>query len=253
MATAVVGDIHGNAAALRNVVQAMTPELAAADTIVFLGDYIDRGDDSRGCVDTILNLRASGPARVICLRGNHEDWLLRTFGNYSRHSWLTGMEAFDTIASYSPEAASALRAAMQAGGLGLYTGTLKLPYQLFFDAMPASHQDFFRNLSLWHRTPDCLCAHAGLDPTMDLAAQPDRNFIWGYPGFPEAYSGGETIVYGHWNNARPGNGGWPAPHVSGNTIGIDTSRYGVVTALRLPERRLYQSNGSATIVTCLGE
>ena len=44
---------------------------------MFLGDYIDRGHDSRGCIDAILAFRRESPAEVTCLRGNHEDWLLR--------------------------------------------------------------------------------------------------------------------------------------------------------------------------------
>jgi serine/threonine protein phosphatase 1 len=47
------------------------------DTIVFLGDYIDRGPDSRACIDATLDFRGRSAARVVCLRGNHEDWLLR--------------------------------------------------------------------------------------------------------------------------------------------------------------------------------
>ena len=92
--------------------------------MVFLGDYIDRGPDSRGCIDAILSFRRETCAEVVCLRGNHEDWLLRTQTDYARHSWLLGMEALDTVRSYSPEAERTLRDAIAEAGLQLYGRTL---------------------------------------------------------------------------------------------------------------------------------
>jgi hypothetical protein len=61
MSTIAVGDIHGNLAALRSLLDAVTPYLNAEDTLVFLGDYIDRGPDSKGCIEEILRLKAQGP------------------------------------------------------------------------------------------------------------------------------------------------------------------------------------------------
>ena len=86
---------------------------------MFLGDYIDRGPDTKGCVDAILRFQREVSAEVVCLRGNHEDWFLRTSCDYRRHSWLMGMDAFDTIISYSAEAGDALREAMSEAGLSL--------------------------------------------------------------------------------------------------------------------------------------
>jgi len=71
MSTVAVGDIHGNAAALENLLAALLPELDREDTLVFLGDYIDRGPDSRGCVERIVNLQQGGPCTVVALLGNH--------------------------------------------------------------------------------------------------------------------------------------------------------------------------------------
>ena len=76
MATIAIGDVHGNLAALRDLLEKLRGE--AADTLVFLGDYIDRGPDSKGCIDTILALPGSRRGDVVCLRGNHEEWLLKT-------------------------------------------------------------------------------------------------------------------------------------------------------------------------------
>jgi Calcineurin-like phosphoesterase len=74
-------------------------ELGAADTVVFLGDYIDRGPDSKGCIDRILRFRAESRASVVALLGNHEDSLLRTLDDPHRYSWLTVMQGFATVES----------------------------------------------------------------------------------------------------------------------------------------------------------
>jgi hypothetical protein len=91
--------------ALEDVLEQLTAELSDDDTVIFLGDYIDRGPDSKACIDRILAFRAESRAKVVTLLGSHEDWLLRTIRDATRHSWLLGMEAFETIASYSPAAA----------------------------------------------------------------------------------------------------------------------------------------------------
>ena len=242
MATLAIGDVHGQLPQLVDVLGQLVPMLRDDDTVVFLGDYIDRGPDTRGCVDAILQFRDDSPADVVCLLGNHEDWMLRTLGDHSRHSWLLGMEAFETIASYSPEAAHALRGAAKHAGLALYTDHVTLPYEWFFDCLPTAHRQFFETLRVYHRTDDCLCSHAGLDPAIaDPASQSRRAWIWGEGMFPLAYRGDETLVYGHRNNAVIGADGWPRPAVHGRAIGIDTIAHGVLTAIRLPDGQLVQS------------
>ena len=242
MATVAIGDIHGNLPALADLIAQLQGGIGAGDTVVFLGDYIDRGPDSRACIDAILDFRDKSRAKVVCLQGNHEDWLLRTQANYSKHSWLIGMEALDTIRSYSPEAEHILREAISGAGAKLFEGECALPYEAFFDALPASHREFFAQLTLCVETEDCICSHAGVDPDLtSLGDQPPRSLIWGHRSFPGKYTGASPIVYGHWNNAVLDDDGWPAPRIVGNTIGIDTISHGVLTAIRMPDRRIFQS------------
>jgi serine/threonine protein phosphatase 1 len=239
MATIAVGDIHGNLPALKDVLAQLCRVVVEGDVVVFLGDYIDRGRDSRACVDAILSFRNEVPAPVVCLRGNHEDWLLRTLMDYSRHSWLVGMGAFDTIRSYSPGAASALREAV---GIRLFFGRYVLPYGLFFNSMPPTHRAFFTQLKLCFQSSDCICTHAGLNPTVDrLEKQPSESLIWGQEDFPFGYNGDDVVVYGHWGNAATDSTGWPEPRIVGRTIGIDTIANGVLTAVRMPDWRIFQS------------
>ena len=65
--------------------------------------------------------------------------------------------------------------------------------------------------------------------------------IWGAGSFPDGYQGAEVVVYGHWDNAALDADGWPTPMIVGNTIGIDTISHGVLTGMRLPDRRVFQS------------
>src|SRR5687767_8875388 len=104
MATLAIGDIHGNLPALVDLLDQITGEVGDGDAVVFLGDYIDRGANTKECVEAILGFQHDSKADVVCLCGNHEDWFLRTLRDFRRHSWLVEMEAFDTIRSYSPAA-----------------------------------------------------------------------------------------------------------------------------------------------------
>jgi len=242
MATIAVGDIHGNLPALDDILDQVLDEAVGGDTVVFLGDYIDRGPDSRQCVDAILHFQRQTKAEVVCLLGNHEDWLLRTLSDHTRHSWLLGMEALETIRSYSTDAAEELRTALSKAGLRPYLGRGALPYQAFFDCVPHDHIQFFRSLRLFHRNADGVCSHGGLDTRIDdLEDQGREAFIWGAGSFPYGYKGAETVVYGHHNNATVNGEGWPTPKIMGRTIGIDTIAHGVLTALRLPDRKVFQS------------
>jgi serine/threonine protein phosphatase 1 len=241
MATIAVGDVHGNLPALDDLLRQLSSAVTDGDVVVFLGDYIDRGPNSKECVDAILELQQDGAAEVVCLCGNHEDWFLRTRRDYHRHSWLLGMEALDTIRSYSVDAAQALRDAAGKAGSELYLGHRALPYEVFFDCVPRAHIDFFQGLRSYYQGPDCVCSHAGLDPRVPVQEQAREALIWGTDGFPDQYAGAETVVYGHWNNADVNADGWPAPRILKGTIGIDTIAHGVLTAIRLPDLRVFQS------------
>jgi serine/threonine protein phosphatase 1 len=242
MATIAIGDIHGNSAALGDILDQVASELSTADTVVFLGDYIDRGPDSKACIDRILDFKAASRAKVVTLMGNHEDWLLRTLRDPTRHSWLLGMEAFDTIASYSRTAAVELRRAAEERGFELLTARIALPYHLFFSCVPNTHIAFFEALVPYHHTSEAIYAHGGLDPKIRrLEEQPDGALVWGTDDFLTSYDRDEMVVYGHWNNAIVGLDGWPRPYVGNRTIGIDTISHGVLTAFRLPDGKIFQS------------
>ena len=242
MATVAIGDVHGNRRALDDLLGRLGDELHADDTVVFLGDYIDRGPDSKGCIDRILQFQVEAPATVVTLLGNHEDSFLQTCGNFHRYSWLTVMEGLATVRSYSPTAAAALEEALEAAGPSLVSERVSLPYQYFFDAIPAEHWAFFRGLKTFWRTRDAVCVHGGLDPRRGpVEFQSREAMIWGHSTWPGDYAGPDVVLYGHWDNAQLGPDGWPAPAIGLACIGVDTISHGILTAIRLPERHVVQS------------
>jgi serine/threonine protein phosphatase 1 len=166
MATIAIGDVHGNVSPLEHVLRLVESELEASDTVVFLGDYIDRGLDTRECIESILAFRAESPAAVVGLLGNHEEWLLNTLNDPTDHTWLLATAAIETIQSYSVDAAVEIARCARAAGRDLYQSRVPLPYSLFFDVMPPAHLEFLHSLRSYHQTSDAVCVHGGLDPAL---------------------------------------------------------------------------------------
>jgi len=242
MATYAIGDIHGNLAALDDLLKQLELELRDGDSIVFLGDYIDWGAESKGCIDRILQLRSTGPADVHCLMGNHEEWFLETMSDYTRHSWLLGMGGLTTIESYSVVAEDAIRSALNELGPRIVTKPVSLPYSLFFDLIPNPHLDFFDNLKTYHRDSFAVYSHGGLDPNAGpVESQRTKALLWGAGSFPREYRGSDLLIYGHWNNPVFNSSGWPEPRSTNRTVGIDMIRHGVLCAVRLPDMKIFQS------------
>jgi len=195
MATFAIGDIHGNIRALDDLLVLITPETGAGDSVVFLGDYIDRGANSKECIERILDFQKAGKAKVVTLLGNHEQWLMRTFHDHTRHSWILGMEALSTIQSYSPSAAAALVEGLGNLGPRIVAERVSLPYQLFFDSVPPEHLTFFLSLSTFWRTPEAVCVHGGLNPNGGRAEEQElEHLVWGMDGFPGQYEGSDPII-----------------------------------------------------------
>jgi serine/threonine protein phosphatase 1 len=236
------GDVHGNREALDDLLSRLEVELQPIDTVVFLGDNIDRGPDSSGCIERILRFRAETPATVVTLLGNHEDSFLRTSEDPSRYSWLTVMEGLATVRSYSTTAADALEEAVVAAGSRLVLERVSLPYRAFFEAIPSEHLAFFKGLRTFWRTREAVCVHGGLDPQSGPVESQSRDvMVWGHPKWPGDYAGPDLVMYGHCDNAELTADGWPSPAMGPASIGIDTISHGILTACVLPGRRVLQS------------
>ena len=242
MPVIAIGDIHGNSGALADLLEQVVPQMKSEDSLVFLGDYIDRGPDSRGCVDLIIRLKKKSSFQVVTLLGNHEQWMLRSWSDPTQHAWLVGMDALETINNYSEEAALAIAQSIKEYGVRLFTLRVPLPYDLFFGAMPVEHLEFFQQLKPCYRQHGVIYVHGGIAHDGSLDGGDVDTYVWGTSGFPEEYSGSDAVVYGHRNDAIIRDAGRIEPRIgSNNTYGIDTIAHGVLTALRMPDGCVFQS------------
>ena len=235
MSTFVVGDLHGRRKQLA-LLLSLLPREAGRDTLVLLGDLIDRGEDIPGTVADVAEMRRSAPdGSVVVLRGNHEQMLLdfldegaplwlhpavggqHTFGQY------TGFKLNEELRSWWEEARRRL-----------------------LDSLPQGHLEFLRSLPLFYEDEHALYVHAGLDGEKHPQETDARHLLWSRdPDFYKHYYG-KPCVFGH--TPTPllpllGRLGRHGIYVSHSAIGIDTGYDPTcaLTCLRLPEFDLYQA------------
>jgi serine/threonine protein phosphatase 1 len=216
-----IGDIHGRGDLLRLLLEQILRDPASAEgkaAVVFVGDYIDRGPDSRGVLDQLLALRQRGLGESVFLRGNHDQTLLDFLAEPATGPMWLSIGGGDTLASYgvAPPRPSAGPSEWAEASRALA------------DALPASHHAFLTDLELTWRSGDYLFAHAGVRPDRPLEAQSAKDLLWIRRAFlndtrPLPW----TVVHGH----TPSE----AVHCDFRRIGIDTGAYAtdVLTAVRL--------------------
>lgn len=217
-----VGDIHGRLDLLRSLLQQIEDDAAAhahalQRALIFLGDYVDRGPDSRGVV---ADLTAGQPQGFDThfLKGNHEAILLDFLQNpwHLEHWLINGGQA--TMESYGVNTQELARRGAPPEAWR----------QAFAEALPQSHLRFFRNLKLSVTFGDYLFVHAGVRPGVPLAGQSETDLIWiRGPFLDHAGPFGKIVVHGH----TPEH----LPVIRPNRIGIDT---GAVFSDRLTALRL---------------
>ncbi len=163
----VIGDIHGCAKALRSLIEAIDP--CDQDELIFLGDYIDRGPDSRNVVEQIIGLRNA--CRVVALRGNHEIMLMG-------------------VAERGLDADFWLRSGGQAT-VTSYGGSL--------EKIPDKHLEFFRNLRGYYETSDSIFVHAGYQHDRDMDDQEEAVTYWSHLTAPPPppHVSGKRVFVGH--------------------------------------------------------
>ncbi len=176
MSLYAIGDLHGCPDEL-DVLLAYIGA-TADDTLVFLGDYVDRGPAARQLVDRVLRVRDEGPSTVF-LRGNHEDMLLSYLqlgGHYGEVFIANGGDA--TLASYD----------IGAGVVGQEAAA----------RFPPEHLRFFRDLRLSHVVGRWLFVHAGVRPWVALERQSEEDLLWIREDFfGHAHGLPYTVVFGH--------------------------------------------------------
>lgn len=202
-----IGDIHGCITALSTLVEFVAPD--SDDTIVTLGDYVDRGPDSAAVVEYVLALSQS--QAVVSLRGNHEIMML---DSRDKKSW------FQPWMGYGGEAT-----------LQSYGGS--------FEGVPEEHFDFLRNgLVSYHECDSHFFVHAFADADIPLDEQTDATLYWRKYKNPQPHCSGKIMVCGH-TAQRSG-----LPLNDGHSVCIDTWAHGEgwLTCLDVESGTIWQAN-----------
>jgi diadenosine tetraphosphatase ApaH/serine/threonine PP2A family protein phosphatase len=205
---AVVGDIHGRVDRLNRLLT----QLPRERTLIFLGDYIDRGPDSRGVIDRLLRLSHQRDCVFLC--GNHEDMLLAVLDNM-----------------YEGAAADWMRN----GGDATLRSYGVASVQRLTEELPEEHVSFLRGLCEHKETKEFVFVHAGISPDGPDATDRDTK-LWMRIGPNEAFGYGKIVIYGHTPYRSPLRGpDW---------INIDTGcgklASAPLTGLLLPEFEVVQ-------------
>jgi serine/threonine protein phosphatase 1 len=189
MLTYAIGDVHGCFDKLVPLIDRCRRHAGArASRFVFVGDYIDRGPDSRAVIELLIAMQ-QGHSEVICLRGNHEAIMLQAVRTGDGRLWYANGAAA-TLDSYG----------------------IDDPRD-----MPREHVDWAAALPLRYDDGLRFFAHAGIDPRIPLDAQDEQDLLWiREPFLSSTCDHGRLIVHGH-TPCRTG-----VPDVRGNRLNLDT-------------------------------
>lgn len=187
-----IGDVHGQLAELHRVLGLVEVDGGPDAKIVFVGDYTDRGPDSKGVLDHLIDAREQGRNWVF-LQGNHDRMFSWFMEDYPRHdaylptelNWLHPRLGGDTtLASY---------------GLKFTQRTRQLKiHKMARTAVPDAHVTFLNSLQLFYENDDLYIAHAGIRPGVALADQLEHDLLWIRQEFhldPRMHP--KLIVHGH--------------------------------------------------------
>lgn len=210
-----MGDIHGCYSALCRLVEAvkLTPE----DTLVTLGDYVNRGPDSKAVLDWLIYRSQTGS--LIPLRGNHEVMMLNASESPESFFFWASNLGKQTLASYSP----------------FDDGEEGSPLDI-----PETHWDFLKNgLRNYHETERHIFVHANLYPEIDLPDQPEYMLHWEFlDEWTPPHHSGKTMICGH-SSQKSGE-----PFNLGHAVCIDTAacKGGWLTCLDVETNYYWQAN-----------
>lgn len=214
-----IGDIHGCFVALRTLEVYL--EFQPDDTIITLGDYVDRGPKSKSVIDWLIE--AEKKYNLVPLRGNHELMMLDArHGGISYDNWMyVGGNA--TLKSYASADAK--------------EGSIS--------DVPESHWEFLENQLLpYYETETHLFVHANAYPDLPLSDQPDYMLYWEKYDDPPMHESGKVMVCGHSSQKN----GWPI--TNGNAICIDTWACGDgwLTCLDVNAGKFWQADNLGEVV-----
>ncbi|MBK1855418.1 serine/threonine protein phosphatase [Verrucomicrobiaceae bacterium 5K15] len=214
MRTLAIGDIHGCIAPLKQLWEVIDPQ--PEDRIIFMGDYVDRGPDSKGVIDFLIELQQQD-FNITLLSGNHEEkFALSRIDKTDLAHWLEAWGGVETLESYGP------------GGM---------------DDVPASHWEFVRTLKPYVETDSHIFVHANLEADVPLSEQLPFTMIHKKFGTPKPHMSGKVMICGH--TAQKNH----VPLNLGHAVCIDTDpgRGGWLTCLEVETSHYWQVNAEGEV------
>jgi serine/threonine protein phosphatase 1 len=206
-----VGDIHGRAELLDALHSRIAEDLQArpapGPVCVYLGDYVDRGGDSKGVLDRILAAPERLGMPVVALRGNHEEILARFLDDPAvGEDWLQ-WGGLETLHSYGVEVDRLLK-----------TRDYKWASAELAERLPEAHRALLSRLQLQYREGSYFFCHAGVRPGVALEAQRAEDLLWiREPFLSSGADLGAVVVHGHTPVMEP--------EIRANRINADTGAY----------------------------
>ena len=203
--TFIIGDLHGCRDMLEEMLN-IIPWDPQKDDLIFIGDYIDRGEDSKGVIDILIKLMESS-SNVQCLMGNHESLFLDYFYGRNENSFLIN-GGVATLNSY------------------------RVNKKIY---IPPEHISFIGALKTLIELDDYYIVHAGLMPGIEIEKQTIKDKLWIREDFIFSdYNFGKKVIFGH----TP----FPAPYIDATKIGLDTGAVfgNKLTCIELPGEKIYQ-------------
>jgi len=207
-----IGDIHGCLEKLQALIRSIGAD-PRNDTLIFIGDYIDRGNSSSEVVDHIIRWKREYK-KVVCLLGNHEYMLIRYLEGLDEDVYLEN-GGIATLDSY---------------GISISDKPGKRKAKISLE-----HRQFFEALLPYYETEDYIFVHAGLKPGLPLHEQTKHELLWARHEFIDAEDDfGKMVIFGHTPLTYP--------LIMSNKIGIDTGAVygGKLTCVELPEVKIHQ-------------
>ena len=203
-----IGDIHGCSTALRRLLEIV--RICPDDTVVTLGDYMNRGPDTQGVVEELMKLGQR--TRLITLMGNHEQMWLRALDSPEAEEEWKACGGDSTLASYGVKSAREI---------------------------PLAHYAFFQSCLKYHEEETHFFVHANADPYAPLDSQVDHTLLWEHLNFaPAPHVSGKSMVCGH----TPQKNGRPLDFGHGVCVDTNVHDGGWLTCLEVRTRHYWQAD-----------
>ncbi len=224
-----IGDLHGCYSPFADLMHSIS--FTDGDLVIFIGDYIDRGPESKRIIDELIRLRRTS-SDIHCLKGNHEDMLLGSAGYPAvvkdLDTWLSN-GGTSTLESYGADPADISRI--------LYIRDKEEQAAAVRNIIPKNHLEFYRSLDLYMETENFFFCHAGVNPlsSIEEGKKNPQDLLWMRSHLNASrVVWKKTVVCGH-TPLR-------SPLITEKLICIDTGLYyfGTLTAIDVLNRRIFQ-------------